>query len=676
VRARPRLTALLLAASLPGGCWSPAAGADETPAAPESRDGPRLPVETIEVRDRPDDPLILDPTAFATVLRADEFAHRIVTLADLLRETVGVQVRDLGSEFATVSIRGSSAEQVVVYLDGVPLNRALGGGVNLADLPLAQVESIAVYRGFTPAGLPAASIGGAVMIRTRRPGSAPAASLYLQGGSFGGAEAGGSLAAARGRADLALAFDAGRSAGDYAFFDDNATPHDATDDGRSRRINNDFARGHLTGSASFRLARGARLGFTADLLRREQGVPGKDAAQNPRARYAAWRGLLRADLEAPGLLGGRLLARAAADLTHHAEAYENPDLRDETRTRIGSAGQEAGLTFLASRRVALSLLLAHRVESAALRKEFTDQPDDLGTARRRDLVATLEAPIALAADRVLLNPSVRLERWSGDFTPGPGTAMPPDALDREDGRATAKIGFRARLGERLALKGNAGRFYRIPDFIELFGYSGAVRGNPALLPEHGRSLDLGLEASLARDGRLLRRARLSATVFETLAEDLILFVPRSQFSVVAENFGRARIRGAEIDLFLGIGRRLTGGLNATLQRAVNESGDPNTGRLLPGRPSREAGVSAGLALGRGRLFYGFTYVGRNFTDPANTDSIALPARYLHDLGYRLDLRDGREAVFEVKNIGDDLIYDVAGYPLPGRSFQARLTWRR
>ena len=57
-----------------------------------------------------------------------------------------MQVQDLGSGFATVSIRGSTAEQVVVYLDGVPLNRALGGGVNLADLPLAQIESIEIYR--------------------------------------------------------------------------------------------------------------------------------------------------------------------------------------------------------------------------------------------------------------------------------------------------------------------------------------------------------------------------------------------------------------------------------------------------------------------------------------------------------------------------------------------------
>src|SRR5207245_10126139 len=90
----------------------------------------------------------------ATVIRAEDFADRVTTVPELLREAVGVQVQSLGGDFATVSIRGSTAEQVMVYLDGVPLNRALGGSVNLADPPPRQIESIAIQRGFTPASLP------------------------------------------------------------------------------------------------------------------------------------------------------------------------------------------------------------------------------------------------------------------------------------------------------------------------------------------------------------------------------------------------------------------------------------------------------------------------------------------------------------------------------------------
>src|SRR6266508_4655886 len=111
------------------------ARAEDSPPPPPAASTPEGPVEKVEVRGDADETAGLDTTAFATVIRAEDFAGRVTSVPELLRDLVGVQVRGLGGEYATVSIRGSTAEQVVVYLDGVPLNRALGGGVNLADLP-------------------------------------------------------------------------------------------------------------------------------------------------------------------------------------------------------------------------------------------------------------------------------------------------------------------------------------------------------------------------------------------------------------------------------------------------------------------------------------------------------------------------------------------------------------
>ena len=131
----------LLTSALPIRADEPAS--EERPAPGRQDDAgaqrPKGPDERIRVRGDAGRLAPLDPTAFATVIRAEDFAGRVTTLPELLRTTVGLQVKSLGGEYATVSIRGSSAEQVVIYLDGVPLNRALGGGVNLADLPLGQV---------------------------------------------------------------------------------------------------------------------------------------------------------------------------------------------------------------------------------------------------------------------------------------------------------------------------------------------------------------------------------------------------------------------------------------------------------------------------------------------------------------------------------------------------------
>ncbi|MCZ6695260.1 MAG: TonB-dependent receptor [Acidobacteria bacterium] len=675
---RVSLPALLLACAL-----GPAARAAEAPdsEAPED-EAQRIeaPVERIEVRSDADEVASLDPTAFATVIRAADFAGRVTSLPELLRETVGVQVQNLGSGFSTVSIRGSTAEQVVVYLDGVPLNRALGGGVNLADLPLAQIESIEIYRGGAPAALMAASIGGAIVINTRRPEGDPLRSLSVSFGSFDTTEAVLSVSGARNRLQYFVGLDGRVSNGDFTFLDDNGTPQEGSDDGRTHRVNNDFTRIHFTGRAGTMIGERTRLTITGDLFRREQGVPGLSANQSETARLESTRLLGRAEVERPGLLGGRLLLSGALDYTRFDEAFDDQagDIglapAQKTDNRIESSGAEFGAVVIASRHQALSFRASRRRETADLEDELLREPD-LGKATRTTLAVTLEDQFDFAGGRLILNPSLRYERWDNGFEDGAGTGVIPMSLEERDSETTGRIGLRFGIREGLTLKANAGRFLRLPDFTELFGDRGSVLGNPALVPESGRTLDIGIEARRLRPGRIIRRARLEVSLFETAADNLILFIPNSQNTVVARNISRARVRGGEFNLTLALGSRFTGGINATLQRAVNKSGDTYDGNLLPGRPREEISTDAGLRLGRGRLSYRFTYIGENFVDRQNTESEALEERYLHDLGYRVDLPHGLQATVEIKNLTDDENVDVARFPLPGRSLHGRLTWR-
>lgn len=645
-------------------------------AAVAAAEAPRAEVERVEVRGTEEGSADLDPTAFATVIRAADFAGRVASLDELLREAVGVQVKSLGGPFATVSIRGSTAEQVIVYLDGVPLNRALGGAVNLADLPLGQVESIEIYRGLTPASLPAASIGGAVVIHTRQAEGRSAGGASLSYGSYGTGEAAASVSSSRPRSDLFLGLDATTSRGDFRFQDDNGTRFTTADDTVARRSNDDFTQGNLSGRWSMRLGDRTRLRVSADALWRDQGVPGIDANQSRTARLATSRWLLRSEIEAPGLLDGRLLLRAALDSTRATEAFDDRlgDLGAARRTddRISSFAEEIGAVVVAGRRQAISLLASHRRETADLRDRLLPEPD-IGRASRGTFVATLEDQISCASGRLTLNPSLRHEGYDGSFHEGPADSVLADSLAASEGHTTGKVGFRLRAGESVTFKGNAGRFVRLPDFTELFGDRGSVRGNPALVPERGRSLDLGI-ALARRPGARVRQAGLEATVFETLADDLIVFVQDSQATVVARNFGRARVRGLEIALSLALGSRFTGNLNATHQRAIDVSGDRSDGFLLPGRPEDEVSAGAGWRIGQGQMSYEFTYVGRNFTDGFETASGALPARYLHDVAYRLSLPRGLRLTLEIKNLFDRRTYDVAQFPLPGRSLNGRVAW--
>jgi len=60
------------------------------------------------------------PSAFSTIIDLDEFLGEYNTASELLSLSPGVVVRDFGGlgQLKTLSIRGSSNDQVVVLLDG------------------------------------------------------------------------------------------------------------------------------------------------------------------------------------------------------------------------------------------------------------------------------------------------------------------------------------------------------------------------------------------------------------------------------------------------------------------------------------------------------------------------------------------------------------------------------
>lgn len=70
-------------------------------------------------------------------------------VGELLRTTPGVVITQAGGPGSetTVSIRGSSANEVLVLVDGVPVNSAITGEADLSRIPLESVERITVRAG-------------------------------------------------------------------------------------------------------------------------------------------------------------------------------------------------------------------------------------------------------------------------------------------------------------------------------------------------------------------------------------------------------------------------------------------------------------------------------------------------------------------------------------------------
>lgn len=165
-----------------------AAAADETAAA--SSDTPEFELAGITVEaKRPDWESKLSPGT-VTVIRPAEYKGEQKDLPDLLKMVPGVHVREVNGkgQYTLVTVRGSTAAQVGVFVDGVMTNLGGDAAVDISTIPVKNVERIEVYRGYIPARFGGTFIGGVINVVTKKPTKAHI-SAELGKASFGGKSA-------------------------------------------------------------------------------------------------------------------------------------------------------------------------------------------------------------------------------------------------------------------------------------------------------------------------------------------------------------------------------------------------------------------------------------------------------------------------------------------------------
>jgi outer membrane cobalamin receptor len=158
------------------------ASAQETESGSEQP--PTFELQEVTVAGKRPQPVTTTP-AYVTVIPREELQRMgFLTLADALEFASEVSVRSAGSGIGGLqqaSIRGSTPQQVLVIIDGVPLNAVADFGVNLSTVTLADVERVEVLRGPYSA-IYGSALGGVIHVITR---SGRRTSAAARGGSFG-----------------------------------------------------------------------------------------------------------------------------------------------------------------------------------------------------------------------------------------------------------------------------------------------------------------------------------------------------------------------------------------------------------------------------------------------------------------------------------------------------------
>ena len=250
-----------------------AAGAEPPPS--ERRRLPTARVTAVRPKELPE-----APSSFATVIEVEAHEGERETVAGLLDESVGVQVRHFGGpgQASEITIRGSTGQQVVILLDGVRLNTAQSGTVDLSTIPLATIDGIEVLRGGGGTLAGSGAIGGVVNIVTKRTTGEPQTVASLSGGSFGTWQGALTHSGRVGPADYGASYSGFTTDGDWKFQSvETRTQAQLPIESREfTRINNDSESHSILLQGAGDLAPGLRLRAMDQLFYVSRGQPGPD----------------------------------------------------------------------------------------------------------------------------------------------------------------------------------------------------------------------------------------------------------------------------------------------------------------------------------------------------------------------------------------------------------------
>jgi len=376
------------------------------------------------------------PASVTVITRVELERLGARTVAQALRLVPEAMVRAYGGfgSLAEPSIRGFGPGQVLVMVDGVPVNNIALGQADLSSISTAGVERIEVLRGAFGAISGSGAVGGVINIVT---GAAAGTAVTTRVGGFG--ERVVRVSRAGEGASLSL-----ESAGS-----------DGT------RPNSDA----VTTTAVVRLDLAPGLRLAAHYTRMDLGTPGDVAAPTPQDRQALARTVVQSQLGAPsGPVRGRVYAvgeHLAFSSPFGASTYDSSVAGGEVQRQWELAPGRALVGGLEVQRQRLDALV---FGSPILQAATTG-------------AAYLQYDAAFSP-RSLASLAVRVDAHSAY-----GVTVNPRA------------GVVVALSDQTRLRLSAGRTFRGPTFLYLY-FPGC--SNPSLRPETAWTAEASVERSTPR----------------------------------------------------------------------------------------------------------------------------------------------------------------------------------
>ncbi len=547
-------------------------------------------------------------------------------LAKAIESLTPVQVINYGGLGASKSVRmrGASPSQVLVMVDGRPINNARDGQAELNSIQLDNIGRIELLRGAASSLYGSSAMGGVINLISRPvPKKGFHSEIHSGFGTF--------------RRYSERLLHEGRPIPQIGYSINYSYNHS-----QGHRSNSDFEANNFNAKISCEPTDQNRFEFLGGAYKDEAGTPGpasfpdEDDRQKSRKNYydIIW------EFDTDEKTQVKLRTYQNYD---RLEFIENTpgDLWSTPFAKDIHATRQRGLDFTASRAFCENF-------SAVGGFNYVDNKNDSTTSAKHKYI-------------------VKSWYFTGKLKPLPGLDLDfgsrVDDYSNFGSQVSPNIGIGCDLRKGLKFYALTSRSFRAPTFNDLYWPDeGWAKGNPSLKPEKGINGEAGFRLDLDK------HIRANLCYFRSRYSQLINWVPDASGWVWSPtNIGKALIDGIESDLSVMLTEDVGLSFGYTYVRAK----DSDTRKFLIYQPKHKA--KFGL---KHSDIYGFSvelkgeFTGKAFHDSQNATFIE---RY-YLLGFNIDRKINQHAHFylSVDNLLNKKYAIVQDYPMPGFSVNACL----
>lgn len=532
------------------------------------------------------------------ITREDIDNSQALTIPDILRGVPGLDITMGGlGKTASVFMRGTESDHVLVLVDGVKIGSATTGSVAFEHLPLSQIERIEIVRGPRSSLYGSEAIGGVIQIFTRQ-GKGKKPSITFSGG-----------AGEDNTYQLTGGVSGTTKGTSYSLFANNLQ-NEGFNDCRGTDSAGCFTfepdeDGYENTSFSARV--GQRFGDKANMeiyALRTQGHTEYDSAFDNEADFVQQVFGLKADYVANEHWLMNINVGQSLDETDNFGNSAPNSFFNTTRTSGAFVNN-----FLFSDKDTLTVGIDYQLDEVDSSTVYTGESLD-----NKGLFAEYQTQ---SGDTMLI------------------AGIRKDDNEQFGDHTTGNVGLGYSLSPRTRFLVSYGTAYKAPSFNELY-YPNF--GNPNLAPEKSNSVEMGFKGKQPY-------YRWSMTAYHTKIDQLIATNFDAATGNYYANINAAKITGVDLSLNW---RKKGWEFNTNFSWLKPE--DETTGNLLPHRAETTAKVELAERRGPARLGISVLAQGHRYDDAANTQRLSsygiFNANYEHNFSKNWAVRARLENILD------------------------------